>query len=112
MRHRRHVIVEAPSSLGLTTEGVEGLPASFLALGLADRVEAARSVRVAVPPKSNTIDPDTGILNAHEIAAWPPRLDHSAGSPAGKISVLTALRGHTCRRDPQPCIFSLLASGP
>jgi len=74
MRHRRHFIVEAPSSLGLTTEGVEGLPASLLALGLAERIEAARSVRVPVLPKSNAIDPATGILNAHEIAAWSPRL--------------------------------------
>ncbi|MDQ8755784.1 arginase family protein [Sphingosinicella sp. LHD-64] len=74
MPNRRYVIVEAPSTLGLATDGVEGLPQRLLELGLADRIGARRAGRLATPPKNPTPDPDTLTLNAGAIAAWSPVL--------------------------------------
>jgi arginase len=74
MPTRRHAILEAPSTLGLATDGVEGLPGRLLELSLAERIRARLAGRLAVPPKNPTPDPETGILNAHAIAAWSPRL--------------------------------------
>lgn len=74
MPARRYAILEAPSSLGLATDGVEGLPARLLELGLTERIRARHAGRLAVPPKHGTRDPDTLTLNATAIAAWSPRL--------------------------------------
>jgi len=74
MPTRRHAILEAPSTLGLATDGVEGLPERLLELGLAERILARRAGRLAVPPKDPTPDPETGTLNAQAIATWSPRL--------------------------------------
>jgi arginase len=74
MPNRRYAILEAPSTLGLATDGVEGLPDRLLALGLAERILARRAGRLAVPAKDPTPDPETGTLNAQAIAAWSPRL--------------------------------------
>ncbi|MGF6348929.1 arginase family protein [Variovorax sp. W2I14] len=69
-----YAILEAPSTLGLATDGVERLPDRLLELGLAERIHARRAGRLAVPPRNPVPDPDTGILNASAIAAWSPRL--------------------------------------
>ena len=69
-----YAILEAPSTLGLATDGVERLPEQLLGLGLAERIRARRAVRLAVPTKHPVPDPETGILNAKAIAAWSPRL--------------------------------------
>ncbi|RIX79609.1 arginase family protein [Acidovorax cavernicola] len=69
-----YAILEAPSTLGLATDGVERLPDQLLGLGLAKRVHARRAGRLAVPAKHPTPDPGTGTLNAGAIAAWSPRL--------------------------------------
>jgi arginase len=74
MMTRRYAILEAPSSLGLVTEGVEDLPDRLLGLGLAERIQARRAGRLAVPPKDRARDAETMILNADAIAAWSPRL--------------------------------------
>jgi arginase len=71
---RRYAVLEAPSSLGLATDGVEDLPGRLLELGLCERLPARPAVRLAVPPKDPTPDPGTTILNAHAIAAWSPTL--------------------------------------
>ena len=42
MPTRRYAILEAPSTLGLATDGVEGLPDRLLELGLAERILARR----------------------------------------------------------------------
>ncbi|MDX3925467.1 MAG: arginase family protein [Shinella sp.] len=70
----RYAIVEAPSTLGLATDGVERLPDQLLGLGLAERIHARRAARLAVPAKDPTPDPETGTLNAGAIAAWSPKL--------------------------------------
>lgn len=69
-----YAIVEAPSTLGLATDGVEHLPDRLLRLGLAEHIHARHAGRLAVPPKDPTPDPETGILNARAIAAWSPKL--------------------------------------
>jgi arginase len=74
MPTRTYAIIEAPSTLGLATEGVERLPDQLLSLGLAERIHARRAERLTVPPKDPTPDPETGILNARAIAAWSPKL--------------------------------------
>ncbi|MGO8023294.1 arginase family protein [Rhizobium leguminosarum] len=74
MPTRPYAILEAPSTLGLATDGVERLPDRLLDLGLAERIHAHRVKRLAVPPKDPVPDPETGILNARAIAAWSPNL--------------------------------------
>jgi arginase len=69
-----YAIVEAPSTLGLATDGVEHLPDQLLGLGLAERIHARRAARLMVPSKDPATDPETGILNARAIAAWSPKL--------------------------------------
>lgn len=69
-----YAILEAPSTLGLSTGGVEQLPARLLELGLAERIGARRAGRIAVPGKDPVPDPATGTLNAPAMAAWSPRL--------------------------------------
>ena len=51
-RTQSYAIVEAPSSLGLSTNGVEQLPDRLLALGLAERIGARQAERLSVPPKA------------------------------------------------------------
>jgi arginase len=74
MLTRRYAVLEAPSSLGLTTNGVELLPNRLLELGLGERIHARRAGRLAVPAKDPVRDPETGTLNAQAIAAWSPML--------------------------------------
>lgn len=74
MRTLPYAMIEAPSTLGLATDGVERLPEQLLNLGLAERIGARRAGRLAVPPKDPVPDPETGTLNAGAIAAWSPKL--------------------------------------
>src|SRR5688500_1023139 len=74
MPTRPYAVLEAPSTLGLSTDGVEGLPDRLLALGLAERIHARRAARLTGPPKEPTPDPETRTLNAKAIAAWSPKL--------------------------------------
>lgn len=69
-----YAILEAPSTLGLATDGVERLPDRLLDLGLAERIHARHAGRLVVPPKDPTPDPETGTLNARAIAQWSPKL--------------------------------------
>jgi arginase len=69
-----YAILEAPSTLGLATEGVERLPEQLLELGLADRINARHAGRLAAPPRQPTPDTETGVLNAEAIASWSPKL--------------------------------------
>lgn len=69
-----YAILEAPSTLGLATDGVECLPDRLLDLGLAERIHARHAGRLVVPPKDPTPDPETGTLNARAIAQWSPKL--------------------------------------
>jgi arginase len=77
---RRYAIVEAPSSLGLRGSGVEEAPSRLLGLGLAERIGARRAARLAPPPRDGERDAETGVLNAHAIADWSPKLADAVGS--------------------------------
>ena len=74
MPTRPYAILEAPSTLGLATDGVEGLSGRLLDLGLAERIHARRAAPLAVPRKEPTPDAATRTLNARAIAAWSPQL--------------------------------------
>lgn len=74
MPARRYAILEAPSTLGLATDGVDQLPGRLLELGLAVEIGARRAGRLAVPAKDPIPDPETRTLNARAMAAWSPQL--------------------------------------
>ena len=74
-----YAIVEAPSSLGLRSTGVEKLPERLLSHGLAERLDARRAARLTPPPKVAERDEATGILNGPEIARWSPLLADAIG---------------------------------
>lgn len=71
---RRYAIIDAPSSLGLRSRGVEKLPAALLGHGFAEQIGARRAPRLEPPAQAGERDAATGVLNAREIAAWSPRL--------------------------------------
>lgn len=70
----RVTIVEAPSTLGLRTTGVERLGQRLLDEGLARKVGAQSVIRIQTLPPRPERDPQTQTLNARSIAAWSPRL--------------------------------------
>lgn len=69
-----YAILEAPSTLGLTTDGVERLPDRLLELGFSERINARHAGRLVVPPKDPAPDLEAGTLNAEAIARWSPKL--------------------------------------
>lgn len=71
------VIVEAPSILGLTSQGVDRLPDVLLGQGLAERLGARRGGRVEPPAYDARRDEETLILNPQGIADYAVALaDH------------------------------------
>jgi arginase len=90
MPNYSYAILEAPSTLGLATDGVEQLPDRLLELGFADRINARRAGRLVVPPKDPAPDPETGTLNAEAIARWSPKLADAIGAllDAGEFPVV------------------------
>jgi arginase len=71
---RRIAIVEAPSILGLRPTGVETLPAALDHAGLIKCLGARRAGRVEPAIYRENRDPETGFLNAPEIADFSRRL--------------------------------------
>jgi arginase len=71
---RHYVILEAPSTLGLSSRGVEQLPRILLDHGLADRLSATLGGRVEPASRSGQRDPRTTVLNGNEIADYTYRL--------------------------------------
>ncbi|MFE0015949.1 arginase family protein [Mesorhizobium sp. NPDC059054] len=88
-----YAVLEAPSTLGLATDGVERLSGRLLDLGLAQRIHARHAGRLAVPPKDPTPDPETGILNARAIAAWSPQLADAVEAVLGAGAFPVVLGG-------------------
>jgi arginase len=71
----RYAIVEAPSILGLRPTGVDLLPQTLLAHGLADALRARRAGRIVPAAAYNAQrDPVTLTLNARAIAEYSPQL--------------------------------------
>jgi arginase len=77
---RSHALLEAPSTLGLRSLGVEQLPAALLEQGLAERLRAKRAGCVAPEGCSGEVDPGTGVLNGPEIVRFTERLAEAVGS--------------------------------
>jgi arginase len=70
----RYAVLEAPSTLGLRTEGVERLPAALLREDLVEKLGARHAGRIAPAARSGQRDPDTNVLNGAEIAEFAYRL--------------------------------------
>ena len=85
-----HAIIEAPSTLGLRSTGVEQLPERLLEYGLADRLRARRAARLEPPRGTGERDPETLTLNAQAIADWSPKLADAAEAvlAAGEFPVI------------------------
>lgn len=77
---RRCAIIEAPSILGLKPTGVETLPDTLLANGLAERLNARRAARVEAPPYRADRDPVTLTLNDRAISHYSIRLADAIGA--------------------------------
>jgi arginase len=89
----RYAIVEAASSLGLRSTGVEKLPERLLSLGLAERLGARQAARLDPPLGAAARDRATGVLNGPEIARWSPRLADAAGEVLDKSEFPVILGG-------------------
>jgi arginase len=79
MAHKRFVILEAPSILGLFPKGVETLPDALLAAGLAERLGAERAGRVEPPNYIPERDPETLLLNPRGLADYAVALADTVG---------------------------------
>jgi arginase len=78
---RQYALLEAPSTLGLRSTGVEQLPAVLLQHGLTERLHGRRAGRVAPGmPRSSDRDPQTRTLNARAIASYTHDLADAVGS--------------------------------
>jgi arginase len=72
---RRYALLEAPSTFGLRSSGVEQLPTVLLRHGLAERLHGRRAGSVAAnEPRTADRDPQTNVLNAAAIASYTHRL--------------------------------------
>ena len=67
---RERIILEAPSRLGLSSDGVEMLPKALLAAGFAEKIGARRGGEVPPPPHDEKVDAATGVLNLAGIATY------------------------------------------
>lgn len=88
---RRLVLLEAPSTLGLRSDGVERLPAALLSHGLAARLPGRRAGSVTPnTPRSAQRDPETHTLNARAIVEYTHRLADAVGPllEAGEFPVV------------------------
>jgi arginase len=76
----RFAVVRAPSGLGLRATGVEGLCDALLGHGLARALDAHITAIVAPPAGSGIRDPESGVLNAREVAAYGVALADTVGA--------------------------------
>lgn len=74
MAEKRYAVIDAPSTLGLRTAGVERLASSLLGNGLAERLNARYAGRVDPSPARTGRDAATLTLNAPVLAEWSPLL--------------------------------------
>ena len=74
------VILQAPSALGLRTDGVARLGARLIELGLPEQLAARMAAPVPVPGRDDAPDAETGIINMAAIAAFSPDLADAIGT--------------------------------
>ncbi len=77
---RRFAVVRAPSGLGLRAAGVEGLSDALLGHGLARALDARITAIVPPPAAPGIRDPESGVLNAREVAAYGVALADAVGA--------------------------------
>jgi len=89
-QHRHYTILEAPSTLGLLSNGVERLPEVLLDHGLAKRLSATHAGRVEPASRAGLRDPQTTVLNGNEIAEYTYSLADAVGTllDAGQFPIL------------------------
>ncbi len=92
---RKHVILEAPSTLGLRSTGVEQLPNVLLQHGLVERLSAAHGGRVEPPARGGQRDPQTTVLNGNEIAEYTYELADAVG-PLLDVGEFPVVLGGDC----------------
>ena len=73
-------IIEAPSTLGLSSRGVALLPDALIGAGLASRMGARRAGRVEPPAHNARRDPETLLLNPQRIAQYATALADAIGA--------------------------------
>jgi arginase len=78
-QNRRYAILEAPSTLGLRSNGVEQLPGVLLREGLAERLLARRVGCIEPDSHSAQRDPQTNVLNGSDIANYAYKLADAVG---------------------------------
>jgi arginase len=87
----RYAVLEAPSTFGLRSNGVEQLPAVLLKHGLVERVHARHAGRVEpAVSRSSERDPQTNVLNSSAIARYANQLADAVGPllEAGEFPVV------------------------
>lgn len=90
---RRYALIEAPSILGLSSTGVERLPRVMEQNRLGERLRARTAARLVPPTPANVIDRETGVRNAHAIAAWTPHLADAIGDVLDRDELPVVLGG-------------------
>jgi arginase len=88
---RRYALIEAPSTFGLLSDGVEQLPRALTKHGLAEHIGARHAGRVEPSvPRAKERDPETGVLNAKAIADYTVQLADAVGPvlDAGEFPVV------------------------
>ena len=88
--NRQYVVLEAPSTLGLRSEGVERLPEVLLRQGLTERIRARHAGCIKPDSRSSQRDPETNVLNGKDIANYTHKLADAMGAllDAGDFPVL------------------------
>lgn len=95
MTRKKFAIIEAPSILGLFPKGVEKLPDALLGTGLAERLGAQYAGRIEPPAYDAERDPDTLMLNPHNIARYAVSLADKVG-PIIDHGVFPVVLGGDC----------------
>lgn len=89
LRHQ-YAVLEAPSTLGLRSEGVERLPEVLLREGLAERLSARHAGCIEPDSRSSRRDPETNVLNGKDIASYAYKLADATGAllDAGEFPIV------------------------
>lgn len=88
-----YAILEAPSALGLSSDGVEQLPAALLDAGFAAAIRARHAGRVEPPAAAGARDPSSGVRNAAEVRDYAYKLAAATGEVLSSGQVPVVLGG-------------------
>ncbi|GFE81109.1 arginase [Steroidobacter agaridevorans] len=80
LQNRHYAVLEAPSTLGLRSEGVDRLPEVLLEQGLAERLSARHAGCIKPDSRSSQRDLETNVLNGKDIASYSYKLADAMGA--------------------------------